>query len=117
VKSSEKSPGRSRPAVQGIGVDAATRCAHYSSPLDIVAIKLPCCGEFYACKDCHDAVADHPLVAWPRSARHTSAILCGACGSQLTIDEYLACGSVCPDCGAGFNPRCSYHHQFYFSES
>ncbi|MDQ2891284.1 MAG: CHY zinc finger protein [Gemmatimonadota bacterium] len=103
------------PRVHGLAVDAATRCAHYHGELDILAIRVSCCGEFYACKDCHDAIAGHQLKPWPREAFETSAILCGACGSKLSITAYLECGNDCPECGAGFNPRCMLHHHFYFA--
>ncbi|HSU97351.1 MAG TPA: CHY zinc finger protein [Gemmatimonadaceae bacterium] len=98
-----------------MNVDEETRCAHYHSPLDIIAIKLRCCGSYYACKECHDALADHSLAPWPAASFDTHAILCGACGAELTINEYLGCGSRCPRCAAGFNPGCARHHHFYFS--
>jgi uncharacterized CHY-type Zn-finger protein len=104
-----------RPPVHGVDVDPETRCAHFHSPLDIIAIRLRCCGDYYACKDCHDALADHPLKPWPVAERDTLAVLCGACGAELSITEYLGCGSRCPSCAAGFNPRCASHHPYYFA--
>jgi uncharacterized CHY-type Zn-finger protein len=104
-----------RPRVLGVDLDSETRCAHYRTELDVIAIKTRCCGEYYACKDCHDALADHELEPWPRQDFGTRAILCGVCGSALTIDAYLASGYQCPACGVGFNPGCSRHHHFYFS--
>jgi len=104
-----------RPQIRGVNVDEETRCAHYHSPLDIIAIKLRCCDSYYACKECHDVLADHSLAPWPAASFDTHAILCGACGAELTINEYLGCGSRCPRCGAGFNPGCARHHHFYFS--
>jgi len=104
-----------RPKVRGMNVDSETRCAHYHSAVDVIAIKLRCCGEYYACKDCHDALADHDLVPWPPASSDAHAILCGVCGTELTISEYLGCESSCPACGAGFNPACSTHHHFYFT--
>jgi uncharacterized CHY-type Zn-finger protein len=104
-----------RPHVFGVGLDRNTRCAHYRSALDIIAIKVCCCGKFYACKDCHDALANHPLIPWAREQFGERAVLCGECGTVLTIGEYLACESRCPKCHAGFNPRCNVHHNFYFS--
>jgi uncharacterized CHY-type Zn-finger protein len=95
-------------------MDARTRCAHWRSELDIVAIKMRCCGAYYACKDCHEALADHAITVWSRSEWDQTAILCGACYAQLTIREYLACDSRCPACGAAFNPGCRKHHHFYF---
>jgi uncharacterized CHY-type Zn-finger protein len=74
-----------RPHVNGIGLDAQTRCAHYSKPVDVIAIKMKCCDVYYACKDCHDALAGHAIEVWPRSEWDQTAILCGACGTELTI--------------------------------
>lgn len=102
------------PDVKGIDLDHETRCAHYRSPLDIVAINMKCCGVYYACKDCHMALADHALQVWPRADWDQPAILCGACRAQLTIRKYLECDSLCPKCGAAFNPACRNHHRFYF---
>lgn len=106
---------RVRPQVRGVDLDEQSRCAHYHGERDIIAIKLRCCGEFYACKECHDALADHLLTAWPQEMFDEAAVLCGECGAQLSINAYLACGNRCPECGSGFNPRCSLHHHFYFS--
>jgi uncharacterized CHY-type Zn-finger protein len=105
---------RRGPAVRGVEVDAQTRCVHYRSAADIVAIKMKCCGVYYACKDCHVEMAGHDIVVWPRGERDAKAILCGACGKELTIREYLECEARCPACGAGFNPGCREHHHFYF---
>ena len=104
-----------RPRVLGIDLDPNTRCAHYHTAVDIIAVKLKCCGEYYACKECHDAFADHALAQWPVNEYDTPAVLCGQCSSQLTIAEYLRCDNRCPACSAAFNPRCSVHHHFYFS--
>jgi len=105
---------RARPIVLGVDLDAQTRCAHWRSPKDIVAIKMRCCGVFYACKDCHEALADHPIAVWPRAARGERAILCGACNAELSIDAYMASGDRCPACSAPFNPGCANHYHFYF---
>jgi uncharacterized CHY-type Zn-finger protein len=40
-----------RPEVHGIDLDAQTRCIHYRKQSDIIAIKMKCCGVYYACKD------------------------------------------------------------------
>jgi uncharacterized CHY-type Zn-finger protein len=102
------------PEVRGVNVSPQTRCAHYNKPIDIIAIKLKCCGVYYACKDCHAALADHEIVVWPRSEWNEKAILCGACGAELTINAYLGCAYHCPDCNAEFNPACGNHHHHYF---
>lgn len=103
-----------RPAVHGIEVDPQTRCAHYTQPVDIVAIKMKCCGEYYACNDCHDALAGHAIEVWPRAEWDREAVLCGACSLEMTINQYLECNNQCPACGAQFNPGCRHHYHFYF---
>ena len=103
-----------RPSVRGIDLDSETRCAHWRTPLDIIAIRMKCCGIYYACKDCHDALADHPPQVWPRNMWGERAVLCGACKTELRIREYLECGNVCPACGAHFNPGCRSHYHYYF---
>jgi uncharacterized CHY-type Zn-finger protein len=103
-----------RPDVRGVELDAQTRCAHWHSPLDIVAIRMKCCGEYYACKDCHDSLAGHAGEVWPASQFDAKAVLCGACCMELSIRQYLDCANACPACGAGFNPSCHHHHHFYF---
>jgi len=103
------------PVVHGVDLDAETRCAHWHSPLDVIAIRASCCGEYYACAQCHGELADHPLAPWPREQRDVPAVLCGVCRAELGIDEYLASGYACPRCGASFNPRCSLHHHLYFA--
>ena len=102
------------PTVRGLELDAQTRCVHYRSALDIVAIKMRCCGTYYACKDCHDALSGHAIAVWPRAEWNSRAVLCGACGVEMTIRAYLKSESQCPRCGAGFNPGCRNHHHFYF---
>lgn len=103
-----------RPPVRGIGLDPETRCIHYGTARDVVAIRMKCCGAYFACKDCHDALAGHDLEPWPRVAWDEKAVLCGACGGEMSIREYLECANVCPSCSAAFNPECRHHHHFYF---
>jgi uncharacterized CHY-type Zn-finger protein len=105
-----------RPQVHGVGLDAQTRCTHYRKAVDVIAIKMKCCQEYYACKECHDALAGHALEVWPQQEWHQYAVLCGVCGSPLTIRQYLACGNQCPGCDAMFNPGCRNHYQFYFEK-
>ena len=105
------------PQVHGLNLDPQTRCLHYHGPTDIIAIKMKCCGFFYACKDCHIALADHPIAVWPQSEWHHGAILCGACRNTLSISAYLQSDSRCPSCHASFNPDCRNHYHFYFAAS
>jgi uncharacterized CHY-type Zn-finger protein len=103
-----------RPQVNGIDIDGETRCRHYNKPVDIIAIKMKCCGTYYACKDCHDALAGHTIQVWQRSEWNEQAVLCGACGAELSIRQYLDCDNVCPACKSPFNPSCRNHYHYYF---
>ncbi|WP_229727496.1 CHY zinc finger protein [Sporolactobacillus putidus] len=100
--------------VRGIGTDGETRCAHYHTERDIIAIKFKCCDTYYSCYACHEALAGHPAKVWERDQFDEKAILCGSCGHELTIRDYMACGFSCPNCGALFNPRCALHYPLYF---
>ena len=107
-------PATTRPPVHGLDLDPQTRCRHWRGPTDILAIKFRCCGEYYACFDCHAALAGHEAQVWPAQEFATHALLCGACGAEHSIAAYLGCNAICPACGAAFNPRCSLHHPLYF---
>jgi uncharacterized CHY-type Zn-finger protein len=106
-----------RECVHGIGLDAETRCAHYHSVLDVIAIRMKCCGHYYACKKCHDALAGHEVEAWPRSEWDALAVLCGCCGLEMSVRQYMGCGNACPACCVLFNPGCRKHYHFYFEMS
>ncbi|MCU1545592.1 MAG: hypothetical protein JWP30_692 [Homoserinimonas sp.] len=102
-----------RARVLGLVVDEQTRCVHYGTPLDVIAIKFACCGQFYPCHLCHSETADHNATQWPVRSRAEEAVLCGVCGHQLSIADYLD-AAVCPGCTAAFNPGCKLHTNFYF---
>jgi uncharacterized CHY-type Zn-finger protein len=102
------------PEVRGVNVDSQTRCEHYRGPTDIIAIRMKCCGVYYACKDCHAALADHQIEVWPEREWNQQAILCGACGKELTITQYLQGHNRCPSCRAQFNSGCRNHRHLYF---
>lgn len=102
-----------RPLVRGAVVDDETRCVHYRGPLDVVAIRFACCGDWYPCLHCHEEAAGHGIRPWPPDARQERAVLCGACGRTLRIDEYLTTDG-CPHCEVPFNPGCALHHPIYF---
>src|SRR6218665_1916265 len=76
-------PPSERPPVLGPVVDAHTRCVHYRTELDIIAIRFACCGDYYPCHLCHEEAAGHASRPWPIGARDTKAVLCGACGTEL----------------------------------
>lgn len=100
--------------IYGIEVDATSRCTHWHSPLNIIAIKFSCCGKWFPCYSCHAELTDHSAGVWKTNEFDSEAILCGECGNRLTIDEYMACSSACPSCGASFNPGCANHYHLYF---
>ena len=97
--------------IMGFPVDDESRCIHYHSPLDIVAIKFPCCNQF---SPSHDQVSGHTASRWRQDRRDLKAVLCGAYGYELSIEEYLTAGEQCPSCKALFNPGCRNHHHLYF---
>ncbi len=105
---------RNEITVKGNLLDNETRCIHYHSPLDIIAIKFHCCNDYYPCYECHAENTDHVPSTWPKNLWDSKAILCGGCKKELTIREYLNCNDNCPYCGRSFNPRCATHYHLYF---
>lgn len=103
-------------SVKGIDIDQRTRCSHYHTQNDIVAIKFKCCNTYYPCHLCHEDVSGHSAEQWSIKERDEKAILCGACGTELTIRDYMHCQSQCPVCQANFNPGCERHYHLYFNE-
>lgn len=99
--------------VRGVDVDSQSRCTHYATDRDVVAIAFACCRTFYSCYRCHETVADHPTETWAPEAFDERAILCGVCGEQLPIESYLD-SVACPACDASFNPNCADHYPLYF---
>ncbi|HZG72379.1 MAG TPA: CHY zinc finger protein [Chondromyces sp.] len=102
------------PTVKGAVVDSETRCKHYSTVRDIIAIKFKCCNTYYPCYQCHEEEADHPAQVWGKDERHVKAILCGVCKAEIAIEDYMNCQSVCPECESSFNPGCQRHYHLYF---
>ncbi|HEX6846040.1 MAG TPA: CHY zinc finger protein [Chitinophagaceae bacterium] len=100
--------------VYGKVIDDKTRCQHYHSAFDIIAIKFKCCDKYYPCYQCHGEAAGHTAQTWNKDEWHTKAILCGNCKTELTIKEYMRSGNQCPKCNAFFNPNCSKHYHLYF---
>src|SRR5690625_652041 len=105
--------GMTTQRVHGKLVDNQTRCVHYATPLDIVALKFGCCERYYPCFKCHDETADHPRRPWPHTRADEPAVLCGVCRTELVIGQYMYT-EKCPACGSGFNPGCSVHYDIYF---
>lgn len=101
--------------LSGYLVDEHTRCLHYHSEKDVIAIRFKCCGVYYPCYECHNALAGHKAEPWPREEHDQLAVLCGVCKNQLTILEYLNCAYQCPCCRSAFNPNCAKHYHLYFA--
>ena len=99
--------------VHGVHVGPQTRCHHYHSPRDVIAIRFACCGDWYPCHLCHALRTDHTARVWPRDAFDVEAILCGVCGHRLPIRAYLSGPHACPSCEAAFNPGCAQHRPLY----
>lgn len=99
--------------VHGAPIDAQTRCVHWATELDVLAILFPCCDRWYPCHDCHEEHADHAAVPWDATAGAREALLCGVCGGTSTIADYRAT-SRCSRCDREFNPNCRRHHHLYF---
>ena len=100
--------------VRGKVLDHETRCAHYHSEIDRIAIKFYCCDTYYPCFECHEEDGCGTPAVWPKEKFNEKAVLCGGCGYELSIGEYLDCKSVCPQCSAGYNPGCGLHLGLYF---
>mgnify|MGYP000554188838 CR=1 FL=1 len=107
--------GRFRVPLGGVRVDAETRCEHYDTALDVVAIRFPCCDRYFSCFRCHAALADHDAERVPRDSFDDPAVLCGSCGATLSVHEYFDCQDTCPVCDAAFNPGCRRHRDRYFA--
>ena len=103
--------------IKGKTVDNQTRCEHYHSELDIIAIKFICCDTYYPCFSCHSEATEHIAQTWNKAEWNTLAVFCGACQSEMTINQYLNCQSSCPFCQAAFNPKCSNHYHLYFEQT
>ncbi|MFJ5766712.1 CHY zinc finger protein [Lysinibacillus sp. NPDC093210] len=94
-------------------IDDETRCIHYHTEKDIIAIKFACCERYYPCYKCHEEHAQHAIKRWQQAQFHTRAILCGHCKHELTIYDYMQ-SSSCPQCKKAFNARCANHYPIYF---
>ena len=108
LKESERHSERAAhrvPSFTALKLDPETRCAHWHSPLDVIAIKMKCCGVYYACKDCHDALAGHAAEVWPRDEWEQPAVLCGVCGTEMSVRQYLGCANRCPSLRRGIQSR------------
>lgn len=105
---------RIMPKVWGQTVDSQTRCVHYHSPLDVIAIRFKCCDKYFPCYQCHTC---ENVQRWDQSELDSGipVILCGVCNSELTFQQYSQGGAACSVCQAKFNPRCLLHYHLYFN--
>jgi uncharacterized CHY-type Zn-finger protein len=103
--------------IYGKPIDNQTRCTHYHSSLDIIAIKFKCCDKYFPCFTCHEETAGHAAEVWPKSEFDKKAVICGVCAHELTVNEYMQCNNTCPKCASAFNPGCSKHYHLYFETS
>lgn len=99
--------------VYGKLIDEETRCEHYASKKDIIAIKFYCCQTYYPCYKCHAESTNHAIKQWPKEKFNEQAVLCGVCKTEHTVETYLKI-DTCPTCAAQFNENCSTHHAIYF---
>lgn len=95
-------------------MDDETRCVHYHFEADIVAMKFKCCDKYFACFSCHEELADHEASVWPPSEFGSTAVLCGKCRTEFSIQEYLDSQFNCPSCESQFNKGCRFHYHLYF---
>jgi uncharacterized CHY-type Zn-finger protein len=102
--------------VKGQAVDANTRCVHYHSPLDVIAIKFKCCATYFPCYYCHQEASNHPGEVWKKEEFNQTAILCGSCFQEMSIAQYKRCNYHCPFCDTTFNPNCINHDHLYFEQ-
>lgn len=100
--------------VKGDVLDSETRCSHYHKEIDRIAIKFYCCHTYFPCYQCHEIHGCGDPKVWPKEQFEQKAVLCGSCGAELTINEYLTCDSSCPKCSVEFNPGCKLHKHYYF---
>ena len=101
--------------LSGCFIDNQTRCVHYHSSLDVIAIKFKCCQTYYPCYQCHEDAAGHAATRWTREEFDELAVYCGVCKNEISIQAYLDCNNTCPLCRVSFNPNCAKHYPLYFA--
>ena len=100
--------------LRGTGVDPHTRCTHYHTSRDVIALRCGCCETYYPCHLCHEETAGAPFAPWPRERFEEPAVLCGVCLHTLSARAYTTSPDACAHCGTAFNPGCRAHHALYF---
>src|SRR5690625_8025706 len=74
--------------LKGTVLDSETRCSHYHTELDRIAIKFYCCQTYFPCYLCHKESGCGETKVWPYDKLDKKAILYGACGEELTSKSY-----------------------------
>lgn len=108
--------------IKGILVDEDSRCKHWHSKLDVIALKFKCCpAVYYSCYSCHEETnpADHVVEKYDLVAdKNKNLVICGICKTEMTFDQYKNLEEdgilKCYNCKSHFNPGCKYHYQAYF---
>ncbi|AMB94119.1 CHY zinc finger protein [Aerococcus sanguinicola] len=98
--------------IRGLDLDREGRCRHYHLPVDVLALYCATCQAYYACYQCHAALADHDFTLIQKDQK--GALLCGVCRTSFDQETYRALGH-CPRCQAAFNPACQRHAGLYFA--
>ena len=101
--------------IYGLLVDNESRCQHYHTELDIVALKCFGCLKYYACYQCHDSLEEHIAFELILVISSRTRSLCGVYQHEMVIDEYQE-AIVCPNCHSAFNLACSKHYDIYFEK-
>lgn len=101
--------------IYGDLMDKETRCTDYHGATDIVALKCFACQKYYPCFKCHNRHEEHYFVPYPEHLKEDKVVFCGVCQRELTIEEYKG-KDACPYCGHAFNPGCSRHYDYCFTD-
>ncbi|SCW00834.1 LAFE_0C13036g1_1 [Lachancea fermentati] len=106
--------------IRGDLVDEESRCVHWHSPLDVIAIKFKCCKTYYACYTCHQSLESHKVEKYSlKEDNNEHLVICGVCKTTMTFDTYRSNSGderslSCYACHAEFNPGCKLHYSEYF---
>lgn len=94
--------------------DNETRCTHWHTDKDIIALKFACCGKYWPCYQCHNSCMEGPLRKYAVVESAVKVVLCGSCAEEMTFQEYIDCDYACKKCHGEFNPGCKLHYGIYF---
>lgn len=105
-------------SLQGKLVDSQTRCEHYHTDVDVIALKFKCCHVYYPCFECHQAAAHLPEKFHIEQDAQELVVLCGVCVGEMTFGEYSLRDPLrCVYCDHLFNVGCKLHYDLYFETS